>query len=206
MTQNKSFLERSVHKCFEVTIVFDLVRKILHRNFFQEKRLLGRELDMNKKTLDFGCGSGPYSVIFPKEMYLGVDVDQKSIEFAKRKYNKQFVAINGKDLSAVNTKVEQIFAIDVFHHLPGESIKSYVKEFHHILTRNGRVLILEHFPVQEQTRMLGRLLLTFDRGKYIRDKKTLAEFFKKKFALKKTYDFYAASCRDYALLLQKKER
>ena len=202
MTQ-KSWFERSVHKCFELTIVFDIFRKVLHRNFFKEKNILRKELEMQKKTLDFGCGSGPYSSLFSKEKYVGVDVEVKNVEFARKKYQKEFKVINGTDLKNVK-KVEQIFAIDVFHHLSDDIIKKYVREFARLLSKKGKVLILEHFPAKQQTNILGKLLMTFDRGKNIRLKEELSKFFTERFTIEKSYEYYAAGVRDYTLLLKKK--
>lgn len=205
MTEKKSMFERLVHRCFEATIIFDVFRKILHQNFSTEKKVLKKELDLTKKTLDFGCGSGPYAVIFPQEVYIGMDVDERNIAFAQKRYKKKFIVEKSGSLKAI-PKVKQLFAIDVFHHLPNVLVKKYVDEFYQVLEEGGKILILDHYPVKEQTKIMGKILLTFDRGKYIRDKQTLMTFFEKKFIGEKTYDFYAAGCRDYALVLRKKEK
>lgn len=128
----------------------------------------------------------------------------KNIEFAKRKYDKEFILINGKDLKNIKTKVQQIFAIDVFHHLSDDVVEKYIREFARLLPKEGTVLILEHFPAKEQTNILGKLLMTFDRGKNIRKKEELNKFFTKEFTSEKFYEYYAAGVRDYTLLLKKK--
>ena len=89
-------------------------------------------------------------------------------------------------------------------HLPDDVVRTCVNEFRGILPKNGKVLILEHFPARQQTNILGKLLMTFDRGKNIRPREELSMFFTESFTIENSYEYYAAGVRDYTLLLKKK--
>ena len=57
----------------------------------------------NFKFLDYGCGIGRYSDFFDENFYLGVDVCQEALEFAKKKNpNHSFVQIPEGNLNSLN--------------------------------------------------------------------------------------------------------
>jgi len=78
-------MERTIKFLFSNRTFSDIFRNQLQHNFRAEKKAIKSYVDINKKTLDYGCGTGNFSIIFNKKKYLGIDIDNESIEYAKKK-------------------------------------------------------------------------------------------------------------------------
>ncbi|MDD5489941.1 MAG: methyltransferase domain-containing protein [Candidatus Moranbacteria bacterium] len=116
------------------------------------------------RILDFGCGNGRLAGFLGGNFseYMGVDISQKLIDFAKQRYSSEkteFIKISanakrsdratkkecGRTSFALPFKDESfdiVFSIAVFHHFPSKAYTQKVaKELHRILKSGGRVVI-----------------------------------------------------------------
>jgi 2-polyprenyl-3-methyl-5-hydroxy-6-metoxy-1,4-benzoquinol methylase len=131
----------------------------------------------NSQVLDFGCGIGSSSSIFNPHCYLGVDPDDKRVNYAKQLYPAyQFQCINGKDLQLKKHSLDYIVMIAVLHHISSEEIFNYLQQFKSALKTDGRILVIE--PCLSKDAHLSNLLMNFfDNGPYIRDEKSYIDLF-----------------------------
>ena len=195
-------LNKIINKIFQNTAIFDYFRRFVHSNYKKEKNILTKELNLNKSTLDFGCGIGQYSTLFKN--YLGIDIEEDNIKYAKKNYNRKFLKIESlKDIK--NKRFDQIFTIMTFHHITSNETKEIFNDFHKILKKNGKVVIIDHVDVKSQSNLLGKFMLSMDRGKYPKNIKILQDLFGNKFNIKKEYYYRTGPYRDYVLSLTKND-
>ncbi|WP_158738683.1 bifunctional 2-polyprenyl-6-hydroxyphenol methylase/3-demethylubiquinol 3-O-methyltransferase UbiG [Alteribacillus sp. YIM 98480] len=131
----------------------------------------------NKSVLDFGAGTGANSVICEPSGYLGLDLNKKRIEFAKRNYpNYRFNVINGS-LSVIEQSFDVIMIVAVLHHISPKKVSSYVKEFRKALKPNGGRIIVIEPCFFENTPISNRFMHKNDNGKYIQYEQDYLNFF-----------------------------
>jgi|SRR3989344_2970086 len=203
MKQN--FIKKMIDKVFENSKIFDRFRSILHNNYLDEKRILLKNLGKDKKTLDFGCGSGQFSVIFDPKNYYGTDTSMKYIRFCKNKRKGNFMLI--KELPPYNFRsnyFDQIFISAVVHHLDDKKIKIIFNELYRILNKKGKIIVVDHFTVGKQKNIFCKLLINLDRGNYFRNPENLTSLFSYQFKIKKLEVFKNTIYKDYILILNKR--
>lgn len=122
----------------------------------------------NKKILDFGSGIGTSSSIFTPSNYLGIDIDPKRIDYAKKifpKYN--FALFDGQTFPLSSKSVDYILIVAVLHHISSDTINRYINEFKRILKTYGKVIVIE--PCYFNNSIINNTIMKyFDHGKYVR--------------------------------------
>lgn len=195
--------KKIINIIFSNTRLFEKFRDILHNRFVEEKKILRRELSPKKKTLDFGCGVGQYSMLFDKKYYFGVDIEESNINFAKKKFDRNFQLIqNTEELK--NNKFDQIFCTKTLHHINDEDLKDIFRNLFKILKKGGRFLIEDHVNVKSQPNFIGRFMLKSDRGRHTRNIDELKNFLNTSFKIEKQYYFKTGPYKNYVLILRKK--
>ena len=196
-------IKKIIDKVFSNVRFFNSFRDFIHHDFIKEKAIIKRELNISKRTLDFGCGSGQYSVLFKKGCYFGADGDKKCIEFARKEYTKQTFVLteNNRKLQFKDGFFDQILAMDFFHHISPIDIDFILNEMKRLLSKNGKLFIIDHPP--KQKKMLARLLMAFDRGQYAKDPEELLGYLLVHFKLVKKFPMKTGPYVDYVLILSK---
>ena len=190
---------------FSNSYIFDKFRNIVHNNFNDEKKIISKYLKKDKKTLDFGCGAGQFSVLFKPKTYYGVDTDIKYIKFCKTNRKGNFFLIKSSPPYNFNKNYfDQILVSSVIHHINDKTLIIILKELRRILKNNGELMIIDHFRKKHQHNLLCKVLINLDRGKYFRDLKEVINSDNRYFKVKKIELFKNSVYRDYALILSKK--
>ena len=114
--------------------------------------------------LDFGCGSGRLACALGRDPiridYYGIDIDQRLLDFAKRKAPAHFrFALNhALTLPAPDASADMACAFSVFTHLRHSETYLYLEDIRRVLRRDGRLVFsfLEfaqppHWKIFEQT-------------------------------------------------------
>lgn len=95
----------------------------------------------NKRVLDLGCGVGygtNYLANHGAKEVVGVDIDPKAIEYARRKYeirNTKFEAANAEVLTFSSNSFDVVVSFEVIEHV--KSFKKSIKEVSRVLKPNG---------------------------------------------------------------------
>jgi len=116
------------------------------RNFFwRDFEFLERYVFEKDYVLDFGCGNGRLAKFLESKniKYFGVDVSQKLINIAQKRYPREkFSKINRQDSLAFNDNFfNKIFSIAVFHHFPPTIASFWAKELKRVLKCGGTMII-----------------------------------------------------------------
>jgi len=149
---------------------------------FREEIIGNLPQKSNLRVLDWGCGTGLFCTIFQPDNYLGIDIDPKRIEYAKKHYKKyafRCVKPNGKnDLG----RFDVVLLSGVLHHMSESVISESMENILSYLEPNGRIIAIE--PTITGIRFRDILISTLDRGKYMRNSKEYSHFFNPHFNVK----------------------
>ena len=124
-------------------------------------------------VLDLGCGPAPYAETFRNVDYLGIDINSKYIEHAKKRLpNYRFLECNFLDLSSSSEFVPSggfnlIFANGLLHHLDDVTATSFLSKSSEVLSPGGHLVTIDPCIHKDQSALKQRLILS-DRGKNVR--------------------------------------
>lgn len=121
--------------------------------------------------LDVGCSTGVCGQnIFDvtNNSYVGIDITPQYIDYAKNKYKfGDYLVMDGTNLKFLDDKFDIVSFIGVLHHMDDATAVACIKEAHRVLKPSGVLLIAE--PIFTANRLRSNILLSLDRGKYIRE-------------------------------------
>jgi len=104
------------------------------------------ELIKGKIVLDVACGEGYGTDILSKNAnkIFGVDIDQASIDHAKRTYksnNIEFICGNADEIPLPDDSVEVVISYETIEHINEESQKKFLSEIKRVLRKGGILII-----------------------------------------------------------------
>ena len=121
--------------------------------------------------LDVGCSTGICGqTIFDvaNNNYLGIDITPRYIKYAKNKFtNGKYAVMDGTNMKLESDSIDLVSFIGVWHHMDDNTISKCLKEVKRVLKKDGRLLVAE--PVFTANSLLSNILLSLDRGKFIRE-------------------------------------
>lgn len=129
------------------------------------------------RVLDFGCGLGGCSPYFDPSNYLGVDIDESRINYAKKAYpDHSFSVIEDGKLPFESCYYDTIFVCGVFHHMSDSAVLRYISDFHRILKPNCEIVAFEPF-ISPKSWLNNYVMKALDEGKHIRSENEYANLF-----------------------------
>ena len=195
-------LQRLINKIFSNPSIFIIIRRILENNFKGEKNVIKKELNLDGETLDVGCGTGEFCTLFRKEKYLGIDLSEKYIEYARKKYGYNFKVIDAAKMG-IEEKFENILVCGIFHHLDDASVAKVLESAKKMLKDEGILLVIEDTPTRAKWNLIGKIVQHFDVGKFIRKHEVYGELYKKEFKISKLYTMMSG-VNDYSVYVLQK--
>lgn len=139
------------------------------RFLFVEKYVRPRDGD---KILGIGCGPGYILEYLPSVEYLGFDMNQKYIENATKRFGNRGTFVCKKlsrELSEELSAFDIILAIGILHHLDNDEAVQLFELAISTLKPGGRLITLDGCYMKGQP-WIATLILSKDRGKYVRTK------------------------------------
>ena len=119
------------------------------------------------KVLDLGCGTGNSTGLFSKSDYTGVDISNKYIELARKKYPRHhFISVDAGEM-AWDNGYDVILINSLLHHLPDNAVAKIAEKAVRSLADGGVVIIQEPL-VPGEREWYHRLMMRLDRGNYFR--------------------------------------
>jgi len=96
--------------------------------------------------LDIGCAdgnlTGKIKSEFPKAKVTGVDMYEKSLDFARKNHpNIEFISADARKLPFKNGQFDVIVAVEVLEHIPQN--ERAVREVYRCLAKNGRFIVVQ---------------------------------------------------------------
>ncbi|MFP4655666.1 MAG: class I SAM-dependent methyltransferase [Methanohalobium sp.] len=124
------------------------IRKIIHK----PEQVLDGYIKPGQIVMDFGCGSGTYTIPMAKMVdengkVIAVDFQKKMLEILEKKSNKEGIKSrikihqNKPDKIGISEKVDFALAFYVIHELP--SIDNFFREMIDIAKPGGKLLVIE---------------------------------------------------------------
>lgn len=142
--------------------------------------LAHNDLGRVRRVLDIGCGPGTNAKYFAHTGYLGVDINQRYIENARRRYRREFVACDVRTYKPPrDARFDFVLVNSFLHHLNSEDVYSILGHVSTVLADDGHVHILE--LVMPPDASISRLLARWDRGKFARPREEWEAMFSKFF-------------------------
>ncbi len=173
MTENKfKILEQDFDrhaKTYQADLQSALAGIPMEKDFYLQKKIqmfdeIFQTFAEDTNILDFGAGVGsliiPMAIKWPKLQFFAFDVSEKSLEEISQKQISNIQVI--KNISQIS-QYDFIYSVNVFHHI---SPNDRQNEFHKLtmcLKPKGKILILEHNPINPLTRWVVSRC-EFDRG------------------------------------------
>ncbi len=115
------------------------------------KTNLIRDIKHGTKVLDIGCGNALMLPFVFKEdaFYFGLDISEKLIEIARKKYAKEiksgkakFIVGQATNIPFENEKFDFIISFAALHHIPSEKLrKIFFEEIKRVLKPNAKAKI-----------------------------------------------------------------
>jgi SAM-dependent methyltransferase len=185
--------------------LWNTLRRLLEANLRGEKAAVRAELrawqpGSGLRLLDFGCGTGEMTPLFPPESYVGMDLSPIYVGYACRTYGPRFQVMDGTALGYTDGAFDEGLVAGVFHHLPDEAVRAMARELARVLKAGGRLLVMEDTHARDWWNLPGRLMHLVDQGGYIRDEHEYFPLFAECFTLEKTYPMRSGVC-DYRVLV-----
>jgi ubiquinone/menaquinone biosynthesis C-methylase UbiE len=180
----------------EKPIVFDILRRIIEANYVSLKRVIKKEFalgsnnekySMEEKILDVPCGTGEFSSLFTPETYYGLDISDKYINYAQKKYNRRFYCRDAIQSGFNDNYFDKILMLGFLHHLDDSLVVSVLKEIKRILKPYGMLLLIEDAPTRSQWNIIGKALQRYDIGSNIRTADEYKKILQRYFMLRKYY-------------------
>lgn len=128
------------------------IKIVMPENLFKNTLIEQANILSGHRVLDFGCGTGTLTIMAktksPESIIIGIDVDEKIIDIAKKKIALQRLDIeidkyDGNAMPYENESFDKVISSLVFHHLIGEQKGNTLKEIYRILKPNGEIHIAD---------------------------------------------------------------
>jgi SAM-dependent methyltransferase len=133
-----------------------------------------------RRVLDVGCGPGTNARHFKNTSYLGLDINERYVEDARRRYGREFRAVDVTKYTAdENERSDFIFLNSFLHHVATPDVERILAHLSTLLTSDGHIQIIE--LVLPEQRSIARQLALWDRGDYPRSVESWRNLFEVNF-------------------------
>jgi SAM-dependent methyltransferase len=138
---------------------------------FAEKKLVPilahNDLGKVRRVLDVGCGPGTSTPHFAAADYLGVDMNEEYVAYARAKFGRTFVAADVTTCKvAEGQRFDFILCNSFFHHIDTPGVRRILAHLATLLSDDGHVHVLD--LVLPDRPSIGRMLAKLDRGDWPR--------------------------------------
>ena len=146
---------------------------------FQEHKFapILRHNDLSKavRVLDVACGPGTNALHFGRVDYVGVDLNDRYIRYARRATGRDFRVMDVTSAELTGERFDFILVNSFFHHVSDADACRILSHLATLLTSDGHVHILDLVLAPEPS--VARGLARLDRGKFARSLDRWRELF-----------------------------
>lgn len=181
MSLLKYILESRPYKKFINTpMVWTLIQDFFGSNQFKHK-LYPTLVRGSGRLLDFGCSVGNCTGDFLSFEYHGVDTDAGAIAGARRRWQgTPHVEFHALDIVKDGYKkdyFDHVLFACTGHHLSDEELQKVFSALRSNLRVGGIIHFIDNIRQPEQDRLITRMLMKMDQGKFIRSVARYKELF-----------------------------
>jgi len=163
-------LSKVVETVSDHPVLFIFLRGILENDFKAIRAIIARELDLSPglRTLDLGCGPGAFSDVFLGGDYVGVDMNARYIEHARKHRKGAFIVGDARKVDLPDGRFDQVLIFGLLHHLSDDDVRAVLSECRRMLVPGGRLLAIEDIPALSRLNLVGHLIHRVENGEHIR--------------------------------------
>lgn len=138
------------------------------------------DLSSVRRVLDVGCGPGTNTPHFEGASYLGLDINESYIVDARRRYGRDFLAVDVTKYTAEEGERSDFIVLNSFlHHISTQEVERVLDHLSTLLVEEGHVHIID--LVLPEKRSVSRQLALWDRGDYPRPVEEWRGLFEQRF-------------------------
>jgi len=120
-----------------------------------------------RQVLDVGCGPGTNAPNFSRAGYLGIDINPRYIEVARRRFHRDFLIADATTYAAPEgSRFDFILVNSFLHHIDTPAVSRILAHLATLLSPDGYIHCVELVLAEHSG--LPRLLARMDRGKFAR--------------------------------------
>lgn len=153
------------------------------------KEILSREVTVSGKEriLDLACGTGDFSSLFGVGSYVGVDLHEGYLRFARRNFGRTFAVMDSRCMGFKDDVFDGSICVGLFHHLAGQEARLALEELRRTLKSGGWGVIVELIHPISKYNLLGKLVEKLDQGNFTRYPEQYCSLFSEYFSVEKMY-------------------
>ena len=161
---------KMVEKVSDHPVLFIFIRGLLENDFRAIRAVIRRELRPGRglRSLDLGCGPGAFADVFLGDDYVGVDLNARYIEHARRTRKGTFLVSDARKVDLPAGRFDQVLIFGLLHHLPDDDVRAVLAESTRLLAPGGRILAIEDIPAISRLNLVGHLIHNVENGEHIR--------------------------------------
>jgi SAM-dependent methyltransferase len=138
--------------------------------------LAHNNLERVRAVLDVGCGPGTNAPRFAHTKYLGIDINDRYIQLARKRYHRDFLVADVTTSEAIPAGSYDFILVNSFlHHIDTPDAQRVLSRASEFLTADGHLHSVE--LVLPERAGIPRWLALHDRGKFPRSLSTWREIF-----------------------------
>ena len=160
----------TVQRISDHPVLFIVLRGILENDFKAIRAVIRSRLRVRQglRTLDLGCGPGAFADLFAGDDYVGVDLNARYIDHARKTRQGAFIVADARKVDLPDARFDQILIFGLLHHLSDEDVRAVLAECRRLLVAGGRILVIEDIPAVSRMNLIGHLIHRVENGEHIR--------------------------------------
>jgi len=129
--------------------------------------LCHNDLSRVGRVLDVACGPGTNTSIFAHADYLGIDINARYLDYARRIYGRRYVQADVLNYNGdMEGRFDFVLVNSFFHHVDDEGTGRILTRLRGLMTPSGHIHIVD--LVLPGTPGIARFLARGDRGRFAR--------------------------------------
>jgi SAM-dependent methyltransferase len=192
-----------VQRISDHPVLFIVLRSILENDFKAIRAVIRRDLRARQglRTLDLGCGPGAFADLFAGDDYVGVDMNARYIEHARKSRQGAFIVGDARRVELPSARFDQILIFGLLHHLPDEDVRAVLSECRRLLVPGGRILAIEDIPAISRLNLIGHLIHQVENGEHIRPVEEYRRLYSEAATIQSSEVLQSGICDYYAAVL-----
>ena len=197
-------LAKVVERVSDHPVLFIFFRSLLENDFQEIRARIRRELVLGKglRSLDLACGPGAFSDLFDGDDYVGLDLNRRYIEHARRHRKGTFVVGDARGVELPDARFDQILVFGLLHHLSDADVRAVLRECRRLLAPGGHALVIEDIPTLSRLNLIGHLIHNVENGEYIRPPEEYRRLYAETLGVEREEILRSGICDYYAAVLR----
>lgn len=149
---------------------FHYLRKLPELNYRATRARIAAVRDRlgAPRALDLGCGTGEFAALFAADRYLGVDLSERYVGFARRRHPEhRFECADAVSWPGSGAVFDLVLVNGVLHHLDGHTATALLRAALRHAPPGATLLVIEDCELPDAG-LASRLIHRLDAGHYVR--------------------------------------